>query len=91
MLTIKEAAPLLGKKASGVRKLIDRSRLAAEGRRVSGDTIRFFQDGKKGAILFRPEWIDEYIERNTVVPRATGEAAPRIRCGGKVPLDWSDV
>ena len=41
---------------------------------MRGATIRFAQDGKWGAIHFRQEWIEEYLEQITVKP---ADAAPQ--------------
>jgi len=87
LLTIAEAAPLLGRSVHEVRKLVARSRRAARGETVKGATIRFCQDGKGGTIRFRPEWIEEYVDRTTVEP---GNEKPRVT-RGKSRFDWSDL
>jgi excisionase family DNA binding protein len=57
MMSLGEAAKQLGCTTSGVRKL------------VAKREIKYFQHGKKGRIKFLPEWIDEYIELNTIPPK----------------------
>jgi len=59
----------------GFRKIIDRSRAAAKGELVRGPTIKFFQPGKRAPIKFRQEWIDEFIDDNTVEPYPPEETA----------------
>lgn len=50
MLTIAEAARILGISTSGLRKLVSRS------------AIRFAQSAKHAPIRFRREWLDEFID-----------------------------
>jgi len=66
MIGIDRAARLLGLSVSGVRKLVDRSRKTAKGESVRGPVIRFHQARPGGPILFRPEWIDDYVDGHTV-------------------------
>lgn len=88
MLTIQEAAPKLGKTVDGMRKLVDRTKRAANGRHVNGATIRFAQDGPRGTIHFKPEWLDEYIDSITVGP----SRSPAVRRKKPVAhLDWSEL
>jgi excisionase family DNA binding protein len=56
MKSLSEVAKQLGKSESGLRKL------------VVNRKIHFFQDGKHGRIMFEPEWVDEYISKNTHAP-----------------------
>ena len=56
MLDIEEVAQQLGCTVSGVRKVVARGE------------IRYFQHGKRGRLKFKPEWVDEFIARHTVVP-----------------------
>jgi hypothetical protein len=86
LLSITEAAPLLGLTASGVRKLVDRSRRAASGERVNGPTIRFYQPTKGACIRFKREWIEEFVDRCTVEPKKEKPRCLRGPC-----LDWSDL
>ncbi|WP_425616690.1 helix-turn-helix domain-containing protein [Anatilimnocola sp. NA78] len=53
MLTLRDAAATLGYSISGLRKLCAR-----------GD-VRFFQARKHSPLKFRPEWLDEFIERGS--------------------------
>jgi excisionase family DNA binding protein len=55
-LGIEEAASRLGCSVSGLRKIVDRK------------AIMYFQAVKGSPILFRQEWLDEYVERNTSTP-----------------------
>mgnify|MGYP001023279220 CR=1 FL=1 len=57
MLGLDDVAKELGKTVSGVRKLVAKRR------------IRYFQDGRHGRIKFKPEWVDEYIQKNTTPPQ----------------------
>ncbi len=88
LLTIAEAALVLGKTPRGMRELIDRSRRAARGSDVSGATIRFAQDGRGGTILFKHEWLDEYIDGITVNPSrgVTRSERTRPRRANMAPL-----
>lgn len=63
MLDIEEVAQQLGCTVSGVRKVVARGE------------IRYFQHGKRGRLKFKPEWVDEFIARNTVAP--ADETPPR--------------
>lgn len=40
----------------------------SDGKIVAKGEIRFFQHGTRGRLKFKPEWIDEFVERNTVAP-----------------------
>lgn len=55
-LSIEEAAPLVGCSVSGLRKIVDRK------------AIKYYQSVKGSPIMFRREWLDDYVERNTVTP-----------------------
>lgn len=95
LLSIADAAPLLGLTIHGVRKLVARSRRAADGEPVKGRTIAFLQDGRGSTIRFRPEHIQEYLDRITIDPgngNGNGNKKPRAGrglAGGK--LDWADL
>ena len=65
LLSLEDAARVLGYSPSGLRKIVRRSR---EGK--PGPTIQFFQIGN-GPIRFRPEWIDAFIAANTITPKAS--------------------
>jgi excisionase family DNA binding protein len=56
MLSLKQVAAYMGFSEAGVRKLIAKRKL------------RYFQTGKHGRIKFRPEWLDEYVAKNTIAP-----------------------
>ena len=62
LLTLAEAADLLGMKASGLRKIVARTK-----RGTPGPQIQFFQIGE-GPIKFRREWIERFIEENSTKP-----------------------
>jgi hypothetical protein len=68
LLTLEDAAKLLGYTPSGLRKVVNRTR---EGR--AGASIRFFQVGQ-GPIRCRQEWLDEVIDANTVSPHAASQS-----------------
>ena len=53
MLSIQQAARILGCSVSGLRKLITRN------------AITFYQDRKGAPIKFRREWLDEFIDNGT--------------------------
>jgi hypothetical protein len=65
LLTLGEAAAELRMSASGLRKLVNRSkRNLARGKAA---IIKFSQHGQS-RILFRREWLDEYIEAGVAEP-----------------------
>jgi hypothetical protein len=68
LLSIREAAEMLDYTEKGLRKIVERSRAKAAGARTRGPTIKFFQTSKGAPIKFRPEWIEEFIDENTVDP-----------------------
>ena len=68
LVSLEDAATMLGYTPSGLRKIINRTRAGKP-----GPTIQFFQVGK-GPIKFRPEWIDEFIAANTVKLAAQRQA-----------------
>lgn len=63
LLTLDEAAKVLGYTASGLRKIVNRTKAGGQ-----GPTISFVQVGQ-GPIKFRHESLDEYIKANTVSPQ----------------------
>ena len=69
LLSLKEAAAYLGYTERGLRKIVGRSWLA---RLRTGSwnvpTIEFSQAGKRGAIRFRREWLDDFINKGRVMP-----------------------
>jgi len=68
MLSLREAATLLGYTEKGLRKIVDRSRRARKGQRVRGPTIEFFQTGRGGPIRFRREWVEAFIDTHRASP-----------------------
>lgn len=79
LISLREAAALLGYKVDGLREIVDRSRRRASGAAVRGPFIKFVQAGKNGAVRFRPEWIEEFIEANTVDPTTPTEQRRRVK------------
>jgi excisionase family DNA binding protein len=65
MLSLNEAAAVLGCSPSGLRKLVQRR------------AIRFFQLAKHSRIKFRREWLDEFIDAHSVVPGAPEKSVRR--------------
>src|SRR5208282_1209942 len=64
MLNLAQASAYLGCTVHGLRKVITRTQQSREGQYIKGPTIEFFQQRKWSTILFKREWLDEYIERN---------------------------
>jgi hypothetical protein len=60
---LEEAAKLLDYSASGLRKIVNRTKAGGE-----GPQIRFFQVGN-GPIKFQKEWIEEFVAANTTGPK----------------------
>jgi len=77
MLNLQEAACFLGYTAHCLRKIVNRSRRSHNGQSVRGPTIEFFQSSPKSTILFRREWLEQFIEKHHV--RAGLPASPAIR------------
>jgi len=78
LLSLQEAARILGYTEKGLRKIVERSRARCNGARTRGATIKFFQAARGSAIRFRPEWIEEFIEEHTLDPsQAVTESQPR--------------
>lgn len=73
LISLEEAARLLGYTAKGFRKIVDRSRAKAAGHRTHGPTIPFFQATKGAPIKFKVEWIDAFISEHTVDPAAQSQ------------------
>jgi hypothetical protein len=78
MLNLKQAAAYLGYGSRGLREIVDRTRKSRARQHVVGPTIEFSQGGKGGTILFRREWLDDFIEANRVRP-ATLPPTPKAR------------
>ena len=85
MLTIAEAAERLGYTVKGLRNIVDRSRARAQGRPVRGPVIKFMQVSRKSPILFREEWIEEFIDACTIDPHGATPAPSVQRAGKKMP------
>ena len=77
MLNLQEAARYLGYTTHCLRKIVNRSRQSHNGQSVHGPTIEFFQSSPKSTILFRREWLEQFIEKHHV--RAGVPARPAIR------------
>ena len=68
MLHLREAAEYIGMTASGLRKLVGRKE------------IRYCQRKSHSPILFKPEWLDEYVAKHTLIPKdELPPVAPRTR------------
>lgn len=90
LVSMKDAAEYLGYSVDGLREIVDRSRRRANGSAVRGPFIKFFQAGKCGAVRFRKEWLDDFIEENTVDP--TVPLTPKekvVRAKRKPPRDYN--
>lgn len=73
LLPLAAAAAVLGMSVKSLRTIVARSRRAARGEQVVGPTITFFQTGRSGALLFKREWLDAFIDEHTVDPGRTSE------------------
>ena len=62
LISLESAARLLGYTPSGLRKIVRRTKQGKP-----GATIQFVQVGK-GPIRFKREWLDEFVEANSVAP-----------------------
>ena len=85
LLSIQEAAEVLGYSVKGLRKIIDRSRAKANGARTRGPTIRFFQSCRGAPVRFKEEWIEEFIEHCTIDP-GSGTPMKQGRNGKKIQV-----
>ncbi|MAT72863.1 MAG: hypothetical protein CMJ58_25565 [Planctomycetaceae bacterium] len=85
MLTIAEAAERLGYTVKGLRNIVERSRARAQGRSTRGPVIKFMQVSRKSPILFREEWIEEFIDACTIDPHAVESEPPEQKSGRKSP------
>jgi hypothetical protein len=77
MLNLKQAAKHIGISERELRKTVDRTRRSREGVRVQGPTIEYFQTRKNASILFKPEWLEAYVERYHCRAGALPMPAPR--------------
>jgi excisionase family DNA binding protein len=64
LISLSEAAELLGYSVSGLRKLVRRRE------------IQYFQAGPHSPLKFRREWLDEFISAGSVAPGESGEPSP---------------
>jgi hypothetical protein len=92
LISLEQAAQMLGYTTKGFRKIVDRSRAKACGFRTHGPTIRFFQATKGSPIKFKPEWLDAFIAEHTVDPNPaakseTTRAQPTSLIGDNAGLD----
>jgi hypothetical protein len=71
LLSLAEAAELLGMEASGLRKIVARTK-----RGTPGPQIQFFQIGQ-GHIKFRREWIERFIEDHSIKPGQVRQRKPQ--------------
>jgi hypothetical protein len=85
MLNMDEAAEYLGYKPSGLYEIVGRTKHGK-----AGAQLQFYQIGT-GPIKFRREWLDEFVEANSIKP---GEIVPakkpqrgRRAVGGRVPIE----
>jgi hypothetical protein len=75
LLSIKEAAEILGCSVNSVRIYIDRTR------RGLRRGIKFFQPGPWSPIRFKREWINQFIEENAQEPvRTNSKPALEVNC-----------
>jgi hypothetical protein len=77
MLSLREAAALLGYSERGLRRIVDRSRQKSQGIRVAGPMIRFFQTAASAPIHFKQEWVEEFIAAHTIDPLARSTNEPQ--------------
>ncbi len=77
MLRLQEAAEYLGYTVKGLRNLVARTRGSLAGAETEGPTIHFFQATKGGPILFRKEWLDQFVREHQVDACAYQPAPPR--------------
>ena len=93
MLSLKEAAEYLGYSEKGFRRIVDRSRAASKGAKVRGPVIRFFQTSRNAPVRFQQEWIDEFVEKNTIDPFRAMPAAKKVKSRPKrnVVVDSHDL
>jgi hypothetical protein len=70
MLNTEQAAHYLGVSMRSLQRIVARSKRRAAGLPVDGPVITYAQLGDHGAIRFKPEWLEEFIRRSTVIPQA---------------------
>lgn len=79
LVPMKDAAEYLGYSVDGLREVVDRSRRRANGVATRGPFIKFFQAGRRGAVRFKREWLDQFIEENTVDPTVPLTQKEKVR------------
>lgn len=67
MLGLIEAAEILGYSPDKLRKIVQRTRHLNRQGRPDPLGIKFSQRGQ-GRIMFKIEWLDEYVERHAIDP-----------------------
>jgi len=90
MLSLPQAAQLLGYTEKGLRNIVDRSKRALAGRRVQAPTIEFAQAGVRGAIRFRREWIDNFIAGHPPAPYKRTKTTTRAKASHGLRYDLLD-
>ena len=70
LLDLRKASAYSGIPTRTLRQIVQRSRRRADGICVHGGTIQFHQDRPGSRILFKPQWLDDYIAATTVDPTA---------------------
>lgn len=68
MISLAEAADYCRYTEKGFRKIVDRSQAKRNGARVTGPTVRFSQREKGAKLLFRKEWLDEFMNYDASQP-----------------------
>lgn len=90
-LNLQQAAEYLGYSPSGLRKLVDRSRKLMQ--HGGEPELRFAQGRKRGKVLFRREWLDDFareVVEVRVAPVTKRRKAPKIPTNSTSHgLDWS--
>lgn len=79
MLNIREAAETLGYTVKGLRRIVDQSRAKSRGETVQGPVIKFFQTTRRAPVLFRHEWLEEFIDSHTVDPSEATKNGSRAK------------
>lgn len=72
LLTLDEAAKVLGYTASGLRKIVNRTKAGGQ-----GPTIKFVQSGQ-GPIKFRREWLDDFVYAHAVSPQGVERSSKKL-------------
>ena len=74
MVSLNQAAKILGMTPSGLRKLVERTK-----HRASGPSIEFLQTGRWGRIRFKRQWLEAFVAEHShkQVKRTAGRRAPK--------------